>query len=130
MRPLLFLGLQAEGNITIDSTTFAYTYNVTESNINDRALVDLSSHAQSRMWTCSHCPFDTYSKFYQYYGEFDYADRIIQSAFFGQEMELDRGNMDFGYYTKYGMKGRRRDMMYWRDPYLNISHNIHSNSTI
>lgn len=102
-------GLQAEGNITIDDDqSFYYTYNVSESNSNDRALIELSRHAESRMWTCSHCPFDDFSKYYNYYGEFDYADRIIQDAFRGQEMKLDHGNMDFGYYSKYGLKGTNK----------------------
>ena len=104
-RSCSFLGLQSEGNITIDDQSFHYTYNVSESNHNDHTLIELSTHAKSRMWSCSHCPYDDYQKYYNYYGEFDYADRILQTAFRGEEMELDNGNMDLGYYSKYGMKG-------------------------
>ncbi|KAL3938262.1 MAG: hypothetical protein SGBAC_006785 [Bacillariaceae sp.] len=96
--------LQSEGNITIDDQIFHYMYNVSQSNHNDHTLIDLSTHAKSRMWSCSHCPFDDYQKYYNYYGEFDYADRILQTAFRGEEMKLDNGNMDLGYYSKYGMK--------------------------
>jgi len=115
--PIIDGCLQSEGNVTIgNDETFHYTYNISESNHNDRTLIDLSKRAESRMWSCSHCPFEDFEKYYNYYGKFDYADRIIQYAFRGQEMELDHGNMDFGYYSKYGMK----EFIYKGISYLSI----------
>lgn len=65
----------------------------------------MSAEAEDKMWKCQHCPFPEYEKFYNYYGEFNYADRIITHAFRGEQTYLKNGNMDFGYYTEYALSG-------------------------
>jgi hypothetical protein len=89
--------------VTIDSQDYTYSYDPLEGNVNYRNVADFSTKAKSRMWECSHCPFPDFEKFYNYYGEFNYADRIITHAFRGETMALKNGNMDFGYYTDYGL---------------------------
>lgn len=99
----LLSGFAAEGSVTIDNQDYTYAYDLLEGNVSYRNLADFSTTAKSRMWECSHCPFPDFEKFYDYYGEFNYADRIITHAFRGEEMTLKNGNMDFGYYTDYGL---------------------------
>eukprot|EP00980_Cylindrotheca_fusiformis_P003787 scaffold834_cov123-Cylindrotheca_fusiformis.AAC.34 len=93
----------ATGNVTVDDQDFSYEYDVYEQNLNYRTIADLSNDAEEKMWECSHCPFSEFRKFYEYYEEFNYADRIISSAFRGERMQLTNGNMDFGFYTEYAL---------------------------
>ena len=44
-------------------------------NKNGRTLKGFSTGARAKMWDgCPGCPYKTYSHFYEYYGDFDYAD--------------------------------------------------------
>jgi len=93
----------SSGKVLMFQEEFSYDYDVMEENVNYRAIEDLSGQAQQKMWECRHCPFPDFEKFYNYYGEYNYADRIITSAFRGQQTYLKNGNMDFGFYTEYGL---------------------------
>jgi hypothetical protein len=97
------IGFNSTGNLTLNDEQFSYDYDVFEENVNYRNLADLSGKAEEKMWECSHCPFPDFEKFYDYYGAFNYADRIITNAFRGEETSLKNGNMDFGFYTEYGL---------------------------
>lgn len=97
------IGFNSTGNLTLNDERFSYDYDVFEENVNYRTIAELSSKAEEKMWECSHCPFPDFEKFYDYYGEFNYADRIITHAFRGEQTYLKNGNMDFGYYTEYGL---------------------------
>jgi len=91
------------GSITVNEYELAYSYDVYKHNINKRTLAGMSAEAEMKMWECKHCPFPEYEKFYNYYGEFNYADRIVTHAFRGEQTFLKNGNMDFGYYTEYAL---------------------------
>ena len=46
---------------------------------NGRTLQGFSTSAQGKMYDgCYGCPYETFLKFYAYYGEFDYADRCAR----------------------------------------------------
>lgn len=83
---------------------YSYNYSPETDNRNYRTIEELSSTAKEEMWSCSHCPYVHYEKFYDYYGEFNYAHRIISRAFYGEEMFLKNGNWNFGYYSQYSLK--------------------------
>eukprot|EP00980_Cylindrotheca_fusiformis_P003788 scaffold834_cov123-Cylindrotheca_fusiformis.AAC.35 len=91
------------GSVSINNQDYLYEYNLLEGNVNYRSVSDFSTTARSRMWECSHCPFEDFERFFKYYGEFNYADRIITHAFRGEKTTLKNGNMDFGYYSDYGL---------------------------
>ena len=38
------------------------------------------------------CPYATYSRFYEYYGDFDYADKWVSAALAGESMSFSSGN--------------------------------------
>lgn len=90
----------ATGTLTIDgSTAVSYSYSVTTDNINKRTIQGFSTAAQKKMYNCDNCPYTTYDAFYKYYGEFDYGNQIVLSAFEGTKTNFDNFNNDFGLYT-------------------------------
>jgi len=91
------------GNVTVNGAELSYEYDVYKHNINKRTIAGMSVEAEEKMWKCEHCPFPEYEKFYNYYGEFNYADRILTHAFRGEQTYLKNGNMDFGFYTEYAL---------------------------
>ena len=48
-------------------------------NKNGRTLRGFSTGAQDKMWeasdSCPGCPYEHFSQFYEYYGDFDYGDK-------------------------------------------------------
>jgi hypothetical protein len=99
---LLFIlaGFNASGtfNLTDSGKSFEYEYVVEQDNVNYRTIAGFSTDAKERMWDCDGCPYDTYTKFFDYYGEYDYADQIITAAFNGGKTSLKNGNNDFSLY--------------------------------
>jgi hypothetical protein len=79
--------------------SFEYEYVVKKGNFNYRTIAGFSTEAKKRMWDCDACPLDTYAKFVEYYGEYDYADQIITAAFNGGKTNLKNGNNDFSRYV-------------------------------
>ena len=57
-----------------------------------RTLQGFSTGAQSKMYDgCPGCPYKHYSMFYDYYGDFDYADKWVSAALAGVSMDFSSG---------------------------------------
>ena len=57
-----------------------------------RTLKGFSTGAQSKMYSsCPGCPYKHYSMFYDYYGDFDYADKWVSAALAGTSMTFTSG---------------------------------------
>jgi len=54
------------------------------------------------MYDCANCPYDTYQQFYNYYTNFDYANKWVLAAFNGGSTNFANGNADFSSYTDPG----------------------------
>jgi hypothetical protein len=101
-------GFNSSGTCTVSDelgTSFEYEYVVEQDNVNYRTIAGFSTDAKEKMWDCDACPYNTYSKFFDYYGEYDYADQIISAAFNGTKTNLKNGNSDFSLYTGIGRTG-------------------------
>ena len=54
-----------------------------------RTLQDFSTSAQGKMYDgCPGCPYRHYKMFYDYYGDFDYADKWVSAALAGRLMQF------------------------------------------
>jgi Notch-like protein len=66
----------------------------------NRTMRAFSTSAQSRMYSgCPGCPYAHYSRFYDYYGDFAYADTWVSAALAGTNMSFSSGRHgpnDFG----------------------------------
>merc|ERR1719182_571273 len=57
-----------------------------------RTLKGFSTGAQAKMYNgCPGCPYKHYSMFYDYYGDFDYADKWVSAALAGVSMSFSSG---------------------------------------
>ena len=57
-----------------------------------RTLQGFSMKAQWKMYEgCPGCPYKHYSMFYDYYGDFDYADKWVSAALAGTSMSFTSG---------------------------------------
>merc|ERR1712194_469053 len=73
--------LAASGSVTIDGKTdVAYTYDPLVNNVAKRTIQEFSTSAQKKMMECANCPYEMYQKFYNYYGQYDYANQIVLAA--------------------------------------------------
>lgn len=79
--------------------SFDYTYDPLTSNQNARTLQSLSTNAQASMYECDNCPYNTFQKFYNYYGAFNYGDEWVMSAFERNATQFANGNADFSAYV-------------------------------
>ena len=64
-----------------------------------RTLRGFSTSAEKKMYEdCAGCPYKHYSMYYEYYGDFDYADKWVSSALGGVAASFSsgRGGADFG----------------------------------
>ena len=69
----------ASGAVAIDGVSDAsYTYDpITDDIINKRSIQGFSTDAQKKMAECENCLYNKmYEKFYDYYGQYDYANQI------------------------------------------------------
>ena len=86
----------ASGSVAIDGVSDAsYTYDpITDDNINKRSIQGFSTDAQKKMAECENCPYNKmYEKFYDYYGQYDYANQIaLLAALSGQKTNFDNFN--------------------------------------
>ena len=82
-----------------------YTYGFETNNLNDRTLAKLSTNAKELMYDCPECPYDTYQKFYDYYGEHDYAHQLIMAAYYQDTTEFNLGEADLSNYDQAGRAG-------------------------
>jgi hypothetical protein len=93
------------------SPSFVYEYNQQTHNKNDRTLKKFSTSAQELMFDCETCPYKTYEKFREYYGEFDYGDKWVTAAFGGVRTGFSKnGNMDFSNYGDDGKRGKSSEL--------------------
>lgn len=96
--------LVASGSLTVGGKTYPYSYNVGEDNNNGRSIAGFSTSAESKMLKdCPGCPYKEYKKFYDYYGQADYAHQWVTAALDGTSTNFNQGNADF---SKYGFTGR------------------------
>jgi hypothetical protein len=96
----------ANGTMQVSGVgSLEYLYEPLEENGNDRTLQGFSLQAEEKMWDCENCPYSTYKKFYEYYGQFDYANKWVLAAFDGGKTNFDNGNADFTVYGKSGLTG-------------------------
>mmetsp|Transcript_36492 Transcript_36492/g.40608 ORF Transcript_36492/g.40608 Transcript_36492/m.40608 type:complete len:513 (+) Transcript_36492:131-1669(+) len=91
---------EASGTVDIDGIgeDLSYTYDVLTDNINKRSIQGFSTGAQKKMAECDNCPYKMYQQFYNYYGQYDYANQIVLAAFSGSKTNFDNFNNDFGLY--------------------------------
>lgn len=82
--------------------TLEYTYDPFKDNKNGRTLQSFSTTAKAKMYDCANCPYDTYQQFYNYYTNFDYANKWVLAAFNGGSTNFANGNADFSSYTDPG----------------------------
>mmetsp|Transcript_58185 Transcript_58185/g.123404 ORF Transcript_58185/g.123404 Transcript_58185/m.123404 type:complete len:520 (-) Transcript_58185:82-1641(-) len=93
-----------EGDLIIGGSPHAYT--VAPNNKADRTIAGFSTGAADKMrLNCKGCPYDDFQKFYNYYGQDDYADEWISSAFAGTSTSFTNGNADF---SKVGYDGKEQ----------------------
>jgi len=91
--------LAPTGTITIDGKTdVAYSYDVLTNNVNKRTIQAFSTSAQKKMGECANCPYKLYQNFYDYYGQYDYANQIVMAAFEKRSTNFKNFNNDFGLY--------------------------------
>jgi len=89
----------AAGTLSIDGTDSDYTYDPMTNNIAKRTIAGFSTSAQKKMAECENCPYPMYEKFYDYYGQYDYANQIVLAAFAGSKTNFKNFNNDFGLYS-------------------------------
>ncbi|CAB9526507.1 expressed unknown protein [Seminavis robusta] len=76
-----------------------YSYNPLRHNYNARTIQGFSTQAKDKMYDCEMCPYRTYAKFYDYYGEHDYGNKYILAAFNRGATNFARGNAVFSSYS-------------------------------
>lgn len=58
---------EPSGTLSINGQgSFSYSYNPLTDNINGRTIQGFSTAAEEKMYRCPNCPYNTYSKFYDY----------------------------------------------------------------
>lgn len=87
-----------------DGAGLEYSYDPDTQNVNLRTYQMFSTTSEAKMYRCGEtCPYRTYSKFRDYYGDFLYAEQWIEAAFGGTATTLETGNANF---ARYGSEGR------------------------
>jgi hypothetical protein len=90
----------SSGTVSIaDVGDLSYSYDPDTDNINKRTIQGFSTGAQSKMAECANCPYPMYQKFYEYYGDYAYADQLVLDAFSGSQTNFKNFNNDFGLYS-------------------------------
>ncbi|KAI2512500.1 hypothetical protein MHU86_1953 [Fragilaria crotonensis] len=97
--------IQVEGSSPVN---LSYSYNFDLNNRNSRTLASFSTDAKTLMYDCPQCPYNTYQKFYDYYGEFDYANQFIMTALDQGTTTFRMGNADL---SGYDLAGRAEFLM-------------------
>lgn len=90
-------GFVEEGEVTDGATTLSYT---SSDNAAKRTLRGFSTAVESKMSAETHANY-----FKEYFGVYDYADKIVEAAFEGTATSMTNGNVDF---TEFGFDGRER----------------------
>jgi len=95
--------LAASGSLDIDGNNVDYSYDPRTGNVNKRTIQKFSTDAEDKMYRCQNCPYETYRKYRDYYGVFDYGDKWITAAFEGKSTSFGKGNANF---AQYGFNGK------------------------
>ena len=67
-----------------------------------------STSAEAKMYNgCAGCPYKTFSAFYDYYGDFDYADKWVSAALNGTDMVFSSGKHGPNNFATLGDAARR-----------------------
>ena len=121
------LGAVTEGclastvTIKVGEMEYSYSYDVLEDNMNGRTLMGFSTAAEAKMYSCSNgCPHDEYMKFYNYYGQFDYAHQWINAAMTGGKTDFTNGNANFANYGFPGKIGKLHEIKVDQSAYARI----------
>jgi len=90
------------GALTIDGKEVSYTAPVV--NKNARTIQGFSTAAKAKMNDCDNgCPYPEPKKYFDYFGDFDYADKWIMAGLTGQKVEYKNGmSFDFSMYGPIG----------------------------
>jgi hypothetical protein len=94
-----------------DQDTIQYSYDFQINNKNARTLAGFSTSAKDLMHDCDTCPYKTYEKFIQYYGEYDYGHQIITTALYQGQTSFKNGNHDFSKNYQLGIPGMCQSSM-------------------
>jgi hypothetical protein len=109
---LTFLGFAGNGTMEFllpgvsditQGTIYKYFYDIRQENFNGRFLKRFSIEADKVMRPCPECPYlPDFQKFFNFYGNADYADKWISAAFYNEQTNFEngRGNADFAGYNK------------------------------
>ena len=74
------------------ATTHYATGGSSKSGTVSRTMKGFSTGAQGKMYdSCAGCPYRHYKMFYDYYGDFDYADKWVSAALAGTDMSFSSG---------------------------------------
>jgi len=97
-------GASGEGDATSTFTIGATTYTAVCTNRGKRTLQGFSTGAQAKMYECptnsakswkNGCPYTSYKPYYDYYGDYKYADSLLLAAFDKTKTSFTNGNSDF-----------------------------------
>jgi len=97
-------GASGEGDASSTFTIGSTTYTATCTNRGKRTLQGFSTGAKSKMYDCpvnsakswkNGCPYTSYKPYYDYYGDYAYADSIVLAALDGTKTSFTNGNSDF-----------------------------------
>jgi len=91
------------GTLAAEGTYLNYTYDPKVMNINKRTIRKFSTTAEKELYRCENCPYVTFAKYRNYYGDFEYADSWVDAAFDGDWTTMSKFNAYFG---NFGFKGR------------------------
>ena len=96
------------GTVTIGGVgEVGYSYDQTTDNDNGRTIQGFSTAAEKKMYNgCPGCPYPAYKAFYDYYGQFDYANQWVLAALDGTATSFTNGNADFSKYSFTGRTGK------------------------
>merc|ERR1712070_868468 len=71
-------------------------YQATQPGSTDRSIAGFSTGAYAKMYDgCAGCPYKHYSMFYDYYGDYMYADTWVLAALDAKATSFTNGNADF-----------------------------------
>jgi len=87
-------------------------------NKNKYKLQVFSTSAREKMYEgCAGCPYKTYKMFYDYYGDYAYADTWVTSALSATKADFDHGDADFATYSD---SQTRREAVMKGVAYMNV----------
>jgi hypothetical protein len=86
------------GTVTIDNMILPYSYDPTKMNMNKITMKKISKTAGERAYNCENCPYTTFEKFRDYYGNSAYADKFVDAALDGHNTGMSKSNANFHSY--------------------------------